>query len=574
MASTTSVKDFYEGLYHSPLFADHHLVTCNIGFESTAQEERHEELQGNTLRVHVKEYQDKHTPNDRSQLRLYEELLGMLENNLPDAVKQVYGGEALRESKLSVLDIGCGPGGGVCAMQALLPNAEFTGVDVSTQAIARSKANWRRFVKAVPELQHKRSPHWFAQDCEQLAATRTASVDIVCAVQCLQEVEHLSKALREIERVLRPGGFLLIADFIPSDNSRDRVYHELLEVATSPLTAESSLWEVKEERLASSNALRACKLNSSRAQKLIGEFIPEEFRPDMETLFFVENSKLYCQLERGEMGYQLVCLQKKVGPGETSFMVALHEHDDEDVHSEYSEEEDSHDEEEERSAKGPIYDADLPNFYSYAQVFPQLEVLKENYDVILEEMLAVQAGAAWPFWPEKHYKEEQSEWRVFPFCYTFPAYDASRTTWVDHTCSLCPRTVEILRSIPGIRTALFSKLGPQTKLNAHRGWADLSNHILRCHLGLIVPTLEDGKPTCAMVVGGEESAHKERDVLVFDDSKLHYAFNNHPEKTRHVLIVDLYRPDYLPRGRARGGHTDELDEFIETFGKQGMFADN
>ncbi len=73
-----------------------------------------------------------------------------------------------------------------------------------------------------------------------------------------------------------------------------------------------------------------------------------------------------------------------------------------------------------------------------------------------------------------------------------------------------------------------------------------------------------------MVVGGETCSHREKEIMVFDDSKLHFAYNQHSEATRVVLIVDLYRPDHLPRGRATGGHTDELDEFIETFGKQAL----
>jgi aspartyl/asparaginyl beta-hydroxylase (cupin superfamily) len=227
----------------------------------------------------------------------------------------------------------------------------------------------------------------------------------------------------------------------------------------------------------------------------------------------------------------------------------------ESVDDDDEEEAGTHDDDacEDEDEEEPIQDDDLPNYYEYEELFPQLQVLKTNYDVILEELRQVHAATAWPDWPEKHYIEGESEWRVFPFCYTFPSYDATKTTWVDHTTALCPRTAEILRNLPGIRTALFSKLGPNTILAAHRGWADLSNHILRCHLALTVPTLDNGKPCCAMVVGGEVKHHEEREVMVFDDSKLHYAFNHSADKTRFVLIVDLYRPDHLPRGRATGG---------------------
>ena len=57
--------------------------------------------------------------------------------------------------------------------------------------------------------------------------------------------------------------------------------------------------------------------------------------------------------------------------------------------------------------------------------------------------------------------------QVVPFVYTFPAYDASKITWVDKTCTRCPKTVNLLRQLPRLRTALFSRLGPSARISAH-----------------------------------------------------------------------------------------------------------
>ncbi len=51
---------------------------------------------------------------------------------------------------------------------------------------------------------------------------------------------------------------------------------------------------------------------------------------------------------------------------------------------------------------------------------------------------------------------------------------------------------------------------------------------------------------------------------MFDDSKQHKAYNE-TDATRVVLIVDLARPADLPKGRASGGRTPELDNLIEFF---------
>ena len=100
--------------------------------------------------------------------------------------------------------------------------------------------------------------------------------------------------------------------------------------------------------------------------------------------------------------------------------------------------------------------------------------------------------------------------------YTFPA-NTGETKYVDKCCAACPKTVELLKRMPNIKTALYSRLGPHTELALHRGWADLSNHVLRCHLPFIVP----GDKQCGAWVEEEVQFHKVNDFIVFDDSKLH-----------------------------------------------------
>lgn len=58
--------------------------------------------------------------------------------------------------------------------------------------------------------------------------------------------------------------------------------------------------------------------------------------------------------------------------------------------------------------------------------------------------------------------------------------------------------------------------------------------------------------------------HVEGEIVVFDDSKLHRAFNN-STSDRLVLIVDILRPPGIALGTAEGGHTPELDSFINAF---------
>jgi Aspartyl/Asparaginyl beta-hydroxylase len=111
--------------------------------------------------------------------------------------------------------------------------------------------------------------------------------------------------------------------------------------------------------------------------------------------------------------------------------------------------------------------------------------------------------------------------------------------------------------LPTARTALFSRLGAGTRISSHRGWAELANHVLRCHLSLVVPTTpadtaaadtataaadstadtsssssndsssansssscsDDG--CCGLWVEGQRAIHRAGEIVVFDDSKLH-----------------------------------------------------
>jgi len=206
------------------------------------------------------------------------------------------------------------------------------------------------------------------------------------------------------------------------------------------------------------------------------------------------------------------------------------------------------------------------NFYNWEEIYgdlPELQELRDNYEMIRDEMALV--GTKFVPWPETNlYDGQDEEWKVVPFVHTFPGDDPDASIWMDKFCDLCPKTVELLRKIPGMRTALLSRMGPSTRLSAHRGWADLANHVLRCHLALDIPGVK-GDHKCGLWVRGEKRYHANGEIICFDDSKLHKAFNNHVMEKRSVLIFDLARPAHLPRGTAKKGHTNQLDNFIAYF---------
>lgn len=246
---------------------------------------------------------------------------------------------------------------------------------------------------------------------------------------------------------------------------------------------------------------------------------------------------------------------------------------DEDVDEEY---EDNEDEDANEKQVHPIdHRLVCPPYVNLEELYSS-KVSKALFDpkhveIFRQEALRIQL---WTPWPEtQHYSVSSSAhasdpgkpWTVFPLCYCFPANQPKNITWVESTHCFCPRTCQILKSIETedlglvVRTALFSQLAPETTLEPHTGWADLANHVLRLHVPLIVPKGD----LCGTWVDGCVETHQEGRPLLFDDSKIHRAFNYHPTESRVVLIVDLARPRDLPLGYATGGHSEELDSFIQ-----------
>jgi hypothetical protein len=197
-------------------------------------------------------------------------------------------------------------------------------------------------------------------------------------------------------------------------------------------------------------------------------------------------------------------------------------------------------------------------FYDWKQLYPELSIFSSSLHEIEREL---QVSSVWQDWPETYLYRPGQSWKVIPFCATFPGDDATATKWNHPMVSRFPRTVELLRQIPNVRTAGFSKLGSHTSLEYHQGWAALSNHVLRCHFPILVPEVN---VTCGVICENGFQFHRRGEWMVFDDSKLHKAFN-HSDEDRVVLIVDMARPSFIQKGRSAVGMSPQLNLFLDAF---------
>lgn len=102
----------------------------------------------------------------------------------------------------------------------------------------------------------------------------------------------------------------------------------------------------------------------------------------------------------------------------------------------------------------------------------------------------------------------------------------------------CPATMRALSAVPMPRipgrapNVLFSLLRPKTHIPPHWG---MINTRLICHLPLIVPE------RCRLRVGNHERTVEQDQLLIFDDSLEHEAWNDSDE-VRVVLLFEIWNP--------------------------------
>lgn len=124
---------------------------------------------------------------------------------------------ALPESG-AVLDIGCASGASLASFLLDFPNWRVSGVDFSSEAIERAK----RHLPSGSDLRSSGIEGY-------LAACPSASFDLVFFQHVIEHVEYPEKMLEQIQRILKPGGKLLVS--IPNAGSllmrtfRSYAYH-------------------------------------------------------------------------------------------------------------------------------------------------------------------------------------------------------------------------------------------------------------------------------------------------------------------------------------------------------------
>ena len=183
-------------------------------------------------------------------------------------------------------------------------------------------------------------------------------------------------------------------------------------------------------------------------------------------------------------------------------------------------------------------------------LFEFTDILKSNFDTIRKEYdaVALHSKSDYEAGSNEH-KLHKGEWDW----HSYIQKGEKNQTFRKH----CPKTCELLDSIPGLMTkipfayAFFSTLHPNASIGAHTGPCNLR---LRCHFPLYVP---NDNSDIGLRVAGEIKSWKEGEPLIFDDSFVHDAWNRGGSE-RVVLLFDFWHPEV---------HLDEREEIVAMFEK-------
>jgi len=139
---------------------------------------------------------------------------GCLDNGYDRLTSYIFDGH-------QVLDIGCGTG--ALSIKAAQKGAKVKGIDVNSQMleVAWQRINKSKFAENVELLE---------MGVAELGKEETENYDAVMSGLCFSELSDNESrfTLKEVKRILKPGGFLLIADETKPENIGKRVFNWII----------------------------------------------------------------------------------------------------------------------------------------------------------------------------------------------------------------------------------------------------------------------------------------------------------------------------------------------------------
>ncbi|MGD9619468.1 MAG: phthiotriol/phenolphthiotriol dimycocerosates methyltransferase [Mycolicibacterium sp.] len=187
-----------------------------------------------------------------------------------------------------VLEVSCGHGGAASYFTRTMKPASYTGLDFNPDGIAFCKKRHQ-----LPGLDFVHG------DAENLPFP-DESFDAVINVEASHVYTSFPKFLEEVGRVLSPGGILLYTDM--------RTSGEFAEWETA--MAEAPLLQIKSERIIDAEVLRGLEKTAQMQLDMVCRGLPAILRPIGRQIVVAPGSRLYRDLENGDISYRMYAFIK------------------------------------------------------------------------------------------------------------------------------------------------------------------------------------------------------------------------------------------------------------------------
>jgi len=229
--------------------------------------------------------------DERFCLQLYDAVaragvFGSFDGATQDSVGSAQGG--LLQGR-DVVEVGCGRGGGAAFLYAHHQPRSFRGIDASTEQIREAH---RRLEGRVGTLQ------FHVGSADTLPITNT-SADMVINVESMHTYRHPKRFLREVFRVLRPGGIFVLADAVYTSRRMQPAF-----------IAESGFTKVLHIRINDgvARAISASTFYSNLLSKIppwVYALLGPHFKSMMEKFSALPNGTVHRAFAQGHLAYEL-----------------------------------------------------------------------------------------------------------------------------------------------------------------------------------------------------------------------------------------------------------------------------
>lgn len=122
-----------------------------------------------------------------------------------------------------VLDIGCGTG--ALTIRAAKKGAKVKGIDINSRMLEIAK-------RRIREANFEQNVELSEMGVAELGNEKTEAYDVVMSGLCFSELtdDELTYTIREVKRILKPGGVLLIADEVRAGGILKRVLNWVIKL--------------------------------------------------------------------------------------------------------------------------------------------------------------------------------------------------------------------------------------------------------------------------------------------------------------------------------------------------------